>query len=354
MTEFLFDLEAVTADGQRREIESAKQWARRALLSDPSAPIVVNFSFGKDSLLTALIVAETLDELNDQRQITLSFYHSGAEKRTFQNWFDYVRGNISKRFKFCIIQPAASFSFLVCLLGRGRVPILGKFSRGRWCTQIKTDLLQVLEKRHVGAIKFIGMRAAESFRRKQDFENNGVYYKNILRIIGGVSTSTVWNYLEKNIAAIGINYQRLRDYYGIEGRDGCWYCYAQRYAAPDSIEAAYMLKLRSYFGNDYPDFLRVREDHSILRTSVKYCKIWFNDLLELQEQFGRALLTDLEKKYIFEMWNARETIGETLTKRDFLNAYFSGQYVPLYPELFDLTFYQKGTQYNWIKYNIIE
>lgn len=88
------------------EIQEARGIIREYITGNPSdKKISVAFSLGKDSLLTAVLVAEVLDELNDPRPIYLSVFYSGDEKKTSAAWFAYLRASMSPRFIFRICSP---------------------------------------------------------------------------------------------------------------------------------------------------------------------------------------------------------------------------------------------------------
>lgn len=326
----------------QKEIDQARRFARTVLKSDFSAPICSSCSFGKDSLLCAVLLQEALEELNDKRKINLSFFYSGYEKESFQGWFKYCCNNIKKdTFSIKYITPSPFYHYSVKLLGAGRLPINPVY--GRWCTEIKTDLIKILnDKINKDALEIVGVRAEESPKRRKDWQETGFHRlkgsKHTFRIIGGVSTGAVWWYLEKNLHKIGLEFDKLRAYYDKEERDGCWFCYAQKYEKADSIYADITLRLRAYNGGVANKNLDLRIRPEILRTNIYWCKKWFYELLELQEKWNKVLLSDLDKKCIFELWNIREKVDDVITQKKFLEAYFNGSYKMLYPELFDVVF----------------
>ena len=340
------------------EIKQARAFALNALRSDFDKDICLSCSFGKDSLLCAVILAEALDLLNDKRKINLTFFYSGYEKPTFKRWFDYCCNHIDKsRFNIKYITPSPFYRLGVKLLGCGRVPVNPVY--GRWCTGIKTELIKILnDKICKNNIEIVGTRAAESSKRNIDWKSNGYLQtgrgKRAYRIIGGVSTAAVWWYLERNLEKIGLDFELLRAYYNTDTRDGCWFCYAQKYDKPDTLEAAITLRLREYNGGvaNINKELRIAPD--ILRTSLYYCKKWYYELLELQDKYNKYLLNETDKKYIFELWNIREKIDDFINQKKFLEAYLNGRYTMLYPELFDKTFYKKGEKYHYIRYDLLE
>lgn len=216
-----------------------------------------------------------------------------------------------------------------------------------------------------GSNTFVGVRAEESPRRANDLATNGVIFgkgsAKVCRPIGSVSTTSVWNYLEHNIDGIGVNYNKLLEYYNGDTRDGCFFCYAAKYPqGATDLRSAITLRLREFFDPKKGDPRRFCYSNTINRNRVDVCKLLYNELIEAQDYYKEYLLTDLHKKYIFELWNIYENIiGERGVKgllyaRDFLKAYFNGSYKPLYPELFELSFRKVKERYYYRVYDIYE
>lgn len=155
------------------EINQARAYALNALRSDFDKDICLSCSFGKDSLLCAVILSEALELLKDRRKINLTFFYSGYEKPTFKDWFNYCCESLDKsKFNIKYITPSPFFGYLVRILGAGKINVNPVY--GRWCSQFKTDAIKRLND-IIGknAIQVTGTRAEESARRNIDWKDNG-------------------------------------------------------------------------------------------------------------------------------------------------------------------------------------
>lgn len=346
--QLLFEMEDLSEEFFKKNIEQAKCYCRSALRSHFDYDVNIGFSFGKDSLLCALLVNEVLEELHDNRKVYLNFYNSGYEKDLFQQWAQYVKSKLPKRFVFRVIKPAPLFRLSVLMLGRGRTPVNAAY--GRWCTNLKVDFIKTLE-RFSGKkrIRIVGIRGDESKKRKDDIEHNGVFDGETHRVIGKVTTNALWWYLKNNSHKINIEFEKLKKFYAGEKRDGCWYCYAQKYDKEVDIKSAIMIKLRQYVGNKQLLPMECRVSPDIIKTNLDTCKTWYFGLRQIEAKYKTRLLNNTDRKLIFELWNYREAMHEPVTKKLFLDDYLNGRYKPLFPELFDVAFHKKGNNYyyNW-------
>lgn len=341
------------------EMQEARDNIKQYIIDNPGKNVNVAFSCGKDSLLTALLVREVLDNLHIDKRINLNVFYSGYEKKEAAVWFKHLRETMTGvQFRVCKIH--VSHSYGVCVLGRGRFPISAY--NVKWCNQLKRGGLDLLQRTSDG-LTFVGVRASESIRRAKDIKENGVIRgtgsARVCRPIGNVSTCNVWKYLERNVHNIGVNYDRLVDYYGNDTRDGCWFCYAQKYPnGENDLRSAITLRWRKY-----SDYERMHKGfycwpNGVNRIRTDVLRERYNEVIELEKKYNEYLLTDMHKKYIFEFWNIYENVTSSrgkkglLYKEDFLRDYFNGSYKMLYPELFDDALVKIGDRYLYRKYII--
>lgn len=322
---------------------------RQTLLDNPDKRAGVSFSCGKDSLLLALLCVEVSKELNRERPLLMSSFVP-FEFDSEKNWNQYLIDNI-RGVDWVGVRPV-SFQcyFWTYIFGIGStVPT----SQTKECNKLlKSQPLDKLNKQYKkGVVVYAGTRNEESSRRRKRFEEFGFIQPRYVAPISKVKTATLWNYLEKNLYKINIDIDLLRLEYANKTRGGCWFCANRKIVNAESLEDAITLKLRSHISQNLPDYRERLVKYGDLsptqayRTRLIYCKQWFNEMLDLQKQYGRELITELDKKFIFELWNYREKRNERYYQKDFLEDVKTGRYTMLYPELFDIIFELKGERY---------
>lgn len=344
---------------QAKRIDKAKSVIKEYLLANPGKRAGVYFSCGKDSLLTALLAVEVSEELGiDKPALFTSFvpYELEEEKR----WNQYLIDNISG-VDWYGVEPPPFFHFSVYILGIGTVPPV--FPQIKQCnSKLKRGPLQYLIREYKKDFLFLsGIRAEESSRRLARFKSDGYYDKSkkFLTPIVEVDEATLWSYLETNLHKIGIDYAKLRENYATKRRGGCWICPSRKVPDLDNattLEDAITAKLRSYVSQEDDnknELLAIYGEYNkalslSYRSHLSTCRLWYNDLIELQKKFKREILSETDKKIIAEIWNWREKINNRIIQKDFLESVFNGSYKMLYPELFDIVFYKKGNRYCYI------
>lgn len=331
------------------EIEEARDVIRSTLLDNPDKRAGVSFSCGKDSLLLALLCAEVSKELNRERPLLMSSFVPYEVERE-QKWNQYLIDNI-RGVDWVGARPGPFHRFSIWILGIGTIPPAPTVKE---CNKVlKVRPFDKLNKQYKDeVIIYAGTRNEESIRRRKRFEEFGFIQPRYIAPISKVRAATLWNYLEKNLYKINIDIDLLRLNYTNKTRGGCWFCPNQHEDdLPKGLEKAIVDKLYTTISikhKNYYDLLIKYGDLTetqAYRTKLIYCKQWYNELLELQKQYGRELLTELDKKFIFEIWNYREKRHERIYQKDFLEDVKTGRYTMLYPELFDIVFEFKRGRY---------
>lgn len=333
----------------KKEIDEARDVIRQTLLDNPDKRAGVSFSCGKDSLLLALLCVEVSKEIGRERPILMSSFVPYEVERE-QKWNQYLIDNI-REVDWVGARPGDFFRFGIWMLGVGAIPPAPTV---KGCNkQLKVEPFNLLSRQYKNnVIVYAGTRNEESFRRKKRFEEYGFIQPRYIAPISKISTATLWDYLEKNLHKINIDIELLRLNYANKSRGGCWFCANQHEDdLPDGLEKAIYKRFTSIISirhKNYHDLLVKYGDVTptqAYRTKLVYCKQWYNELLELQKQYGRELLTELDKKIIFELWNYREKRHERIYQKDFLEDVKTGAYTMLYPELFDIVFEFKRGRY---------
>ena len=347
MQKTLFDLTEISQEQQEKEIEEARGVIRQTLLDNPDKRAGVSFSCGKDSLLLALLCAEVSKELNRERPLLMSSFVPYEVERE-QKWNQYLIDNI-RGVDWVGARPSPLQRFGIYMLGIGATP---PTSRTKECnTLLKVWPRDTLKNTVNNVIVYAGTRNEESPRRRKRFEQYGFIQPRYIAPISKVSVATLWDYLEKNLHKINIDIDLLRLNYATKTRGGCWFCPNRKITSAECLEDAITLRFRSHVSQELPDYRERLVKYGDLsetqayRTKLVYCKQWYNELIELQKQYGRELLTELDKKFIHEIWNYREKRQERIYQKDFLEDVRTGRYTMLYPELFDIAFVFKRGRY---------
>lgn len=368
--QYLFDINEISEHEQRRQIDEARDVIVEYLKQNPGKRAGVYFSCGKDSLLTAVLAVEASERLGIEPPCLFSSIVP-YEVENAKLWFNHLVDNITG-VQWRAAEPAPFMAFGVKVLGIGTIPPL--LHSIKWCNTAykKMPLDTLVHEYKNDFVFFTGIRSEESIKRRKRFEEQGYYIKdrNYVTPIIKIEEPTLWQYLKHNLYKIGIDYELLRLEYAQKQRSGCWFCPSVRSYGDNSLTSDIVKTLRGIFYlserntllpfpgdeiNDGQQYVRRFDQYAIndgvdhYRTQLRFCKQWYDELIELQNKYQRHLLTDLHKKMIFELWNWRTLINERITQADFLNTYFSGQYKALYPELFDVVFRRVGKRYCYIR-----
>lgn len=331
------------------EIGEARNVIRQTLLNNPDKRAGVSFSCGKDSLLLALLCVEVSKEIGRERPILMSSfvpYEVDREKEWNQYLIDNIRG-----VDWVGARPGNFYRFGIWMLGIGTIPPAPTVKE---CNKLlKVQPFDLLKKQYQNdVIIYAGTRNEESVRRRKRFVKYGFIQPRYVAPISKISGATLWNYLEKNLYKINIDIDLLKLNYANKSRGGCWFCSNQhKDDLPDGLEKAIHERFTSIISIKHKNYYELLVKYGDLtptqayRTKLVHCKQWYNELLELQKQYGRELLTELDKKFIFEIWNYREKRHERIYQKDFLEDVKTGAYTMLYPELFDIAFVFKRGRY---------
>ena len=181
---------------------------------DQNEEVVVNFSFGKDSLLLTLLCYEVALRRNELHKLTLQtvelddfLMHDNAVK-----WNAYVKAQIPV--KWVLFRPTLIVHPVVLVIGLGQYAPRRNYPRCPWKNIFKTRAL-------MNKKSLLGLRADESAKRKRLIRDSDGAPDAPLH---DVPEEAVWGYLEDGVEKIGIDFKRLTTFYATKRRDGCLFC----------------------------------------------------------------------------------------------------------------------------------
>lgn len=213
MKKEVLQINNLSEEVQAQQIEEAKSVLKEWLLKEPGKRAGVYFSSGKDSLLTALLAVEVSQELGIKRPCLLSSlvpYEISLEKE----WNNYLIKAL-KGVDWLATEPTEFKRLSVFVLGVGTIP--PTHTKIKECNKLfKTEPLRHLTESIKGQfLPCTGVRKSESRSRAERFEKYGYWdrSKNYLTPIINVDDVTLWNYLEKNLHKIGVEFAKLQKIY---------------------------------------------------------------------------------------------------------------------------------------------
>jgi DNA sulfur modification protein DndC len=360
------------------KISALRTNLREEYLAQHSWPWVLGFSGGKDSTLLAHFVVEMLKQIapDDRlRPITFVSNNTLVESPVFQRYVDrqlkVLQSNLNAlKLPISVVQthPESKGSFWFNLIGKGYPAPSPSF---RWCTnhmKVKPTVrfLQVQTDQYGGAILLLGIRRSESSQRAKTIAHHETNHSgenvrltphtdvadcHIFAPIKEFTTEEVWALLLQLRPPWGGSYRELiamyRDAHTGEcpfvvsendnascgtsnARFGCWTCTVVRKdraldALAESREDEGLEKLAAF---------RVRikqisddpEQRSLVRRSgqpglgpltLEARRLLLDELLELQREVQRPLISEEEVCLIHNQWRTDETtdLVRSLSKR---------------------------------------
>jgi DNA sulfur modification protein DndC len=366
--EYPFGLNIKRMNDLAEKISTLKANLREEYLAQHSWPWVLGFSGGKDSTLLAHFVVEMLKQIapdDRHRPITFLSNNTLVESPIFQSYVDrqleVLRANLTAlKLPISIVQtnPEPKGSFWFNLIGKGYPAPSPSF---RWCTnhmKVKPTVrfLQLQADQFGGAILLLGIRRSESSQRaktiarhelNQSGENNrltphtDVADCHIFAPIKEFTTEEVWALLLQLRPPWGGSYRELvgmyRDAHTGEcpfvvsendnascgtsnARFGCWTCTVVKKdraldalaASQDdeSLEKLAAFRVRIKQISDDPanrSLVRRNGQPGLGPLNLEARRLLLEELLELQHDVHRPLISDEEVCLIHSQWRTDET-----------------------------------------------
>ena len=309
--ETLFDLHPYDEEG----IATAKKAILSAFREDESRPIEILFSGGKDSLLVALLTWEVIQENKLSVPVKIHTDLTGYE-RNGGEYEKNILDSVSSCFNIDVFTPPPLQRYSVRVLGSGVQPLNSFHFRD--CTKNwKTRLTPR------GGFFFSGVRRAESRKRALMYKDTSPFqwFKkeiNTLAPCVHVGEFTTWEYLRRNVYKIGVDINYVLDAYASDCRHGCWCCHFGKEDNLPPFERE-IKRLARYWGRWYLDNRAerwrppFREKKERPRATLKYKKIIYNQVQELQAKYNVRYIRPVCDSLIKEYWNFQEhylTMGE--------------------------------------------
>lgn len=301
--------------------------------------VIVNFSFGKDSLLLTLLCYEVALQRNELEKLVLQtvelddfLQHENAIR-----WGNYVKQRIPV--KWILFRPTKIVHPIVLTIGLGQYAPSTLYPRCPWKNIYKTRALTYKR-------SLLGLRREESARR-----NNLILNTSDLTFVPlhDVSDDCLWSYLEKNVHRINIDFNRLLEFYEGKKRDGCLFCpynnegydhqwqyeLVARYRffkdmlIKDNI-LAYPIHRRKFFtGNPRIPF------------EFRYTYL-LDEIRNIERNHNIAIITDELQAILDELRQFNQVFGETYYWSAVKRKYDSYLQYALRPEMFKSWFVTRG------------
>ena len=351
--------EVRTSPSNLEEVEEAISFTVSELEKEPSAKPVVSFSCGKDSLLTLLVTTKALEKLGRPRSdLYILTAITGYEDNRFSDWFSYLQESLFPSFNWLATTKNPLCCYANEVLGLGFPPTSMpnlKMCNGRWKAYPLSLSFNILKEKGFKRLHINGTRAEESKRRADRIKKDGrkawVHDNYYLTPLAWVKTSTLWDYLERELGSIGVEFSKLQEYYKGKGRDGCWLCgYAKE--EPSDVFQAWVRYFQAKTWAEHvknPIWLDRKKDDRPLnitaRASLETRKRLYKEVTENAERLGLRdkYFTPLTEDFIAESWRFTETYLEEGAEHAGVRFWRlkESEYKPLKPYLKDLAFYQK-------------
>ena len=349
-------------------IAGCKKQIRDEYVQPHSYPWIIGFSGGKDSTIVTQLVAEVVLDLPIEkrtRSVFILYNDTLVESPVFQ---EFVTSRLNKieeglkaldvPFTVVITTPPPDESFWFNLLGKGYPAPNRSF---RWCMdRLKigptSGFIKEKVKEFGSAILLLGVRKAESIARAQRIEkfssdadyarlvpNNEIPGCMIFRPVMDLTTDMVWDYIRNSSPPWGsgnltllelytsagmcnatqtcalIDEQQVADSKSILARFGCWTCTVVR--KDKSLESLvengyeYLAPLVKYrerirLVSDTPEWrskTRRNGQPGLGPLTLGARRMLLDELLAVQSECGRTLISDHEIRLIREQWQKDET-----------------------------------------------
>jgi DNA sulfur modification protein DndC len=350
------------------KISALKANLRQEYLARHSWPWVLGFSGGKDSTLLAHFVVEMLKQIApDERLRPITFLSNNTlvESPVFQSYVDRQIGVLRTNFTalklpISVVQthPESKGSFWFNLIGKGYPAPSPSF---RWCTnhmKVKPTVrfLQLQADQFGGAVLLLGIRRSESSQRaktiarhesNQSGENTcltphtDVADCHVFAPIKEFTTEEVWALLLQLRPPWGGSYRELigmyRDAHTGEcpfvvsendnascgtsnARFGCWICTVVKKDRAlealaesqddEGLEKLSAFRLRIKQVSDDPEnrsMVRRNGQPGLGPLNLEARRLLLDELLHLQGEVERPLISDEEIRVIRDQWRTDET-----------------------------------------------
>ena len=350
------------------KITNIQQVIREEYFADNQWPWVIGYSGGKDSTLLVHFIISMLKLISpDQRtkrEIVIANNDTLVESPVFQSHVDKQLELLEKNLNILKLpvqvkqtRPKEDESFWCCLLGKGYPAPNPTF---RWCTnrlKIKPtiEMLKMMINEHQKVVLILGVRKAESAIRNRtitkheanasaknpNFTPHGQLHGcHVFTPLKNLETWEVFELLVKERPAWGGRNNELLNLYQdadsgecpfvvsendnagcgtSNARFGCWTCtVVKKDKALDSLSTAYSdnnLKIMSKFRvrikeiSDSPEYrctTRRNGQYGLGPLTLKARKILFKELLNIQKNIGKEIITYDEICYIKNQWRKDE------------------------------------------------
>ena len=339
----------------------------------PSAhPWVVAYSGGKDSTLVLQMAIEAAQRAGGKKKRPIRVVANDTLVES-PLVIDHLKRSLSKIHQFAgnsglplsavLTRPCVDDTFWVNLIGKGYIPPTRNF---RWCTdRMKiapaNRLIEEVAQECGGAILMLGTRKSESTHRRHNIERrNGMARMNphdsipgcsVFAPIAELTDNEVWSVLLQSRPPWGGTHRELVTLYrnarggecpmvmskddapscgSTSPRFGCWTCTVVKKdrSLAGLVDSGFeefeplmafrerLLELREKKENRMTvrrdGFARFRADGSRVYGpfKVKVRKIILQELLELQREVGRELISEPELTFIREFWREDEIRDE--------------------------------------------
>jgi DNA sulfur modification protein DndC len=358
----------VPSPGTMESISICKKQIRDEYVQPHSHPWIIGFSGGKDSTIVTQLVAEVILDLPKEmrtRKIFILYNDTKVESPVFQEYVTKRLNQIDEGLKALDVPisvitttPPPDESFWFNLLGKGYPAPNRSF---RWCMdRLKIEPTSGFIKEKVKeagmAILLLGVRKTESISRAQRIEkysaaadyarlvpNSEIPGCVIFRPVMDLTTEMVWDYIRNSSPPWGsgnlsllelysdagmcnatqtcalIDEQQVADSKSILARFGCWTCTVVR--KDRSLESlvdnghkdlAPLVRFRERIRlvSDTPDCrskTRRNGQPGLGPLTLEARKMLLSELLQIQAECGRNLITDHEIRLIREQWQKDET-----------------------------------------------
>ena len=349
------------------DINEAEAFLINELERDPSRPVVINFSGGKDSLGCLALTVQALRRLNDKRRPTILSSVTGYEQNDFFPWFEYLKTALFPSFNWITVKPTAFTSYVVETIGLGKPPVNMPNMRqcnGRWKQYPLQLAKEILTAENGKYLSIVGTRAEESPRRRKRLEADGrlgsISGAKLCQPLGWITAATLWSWLNDNLEDLtGVKFDRLQDYYSNKGRDGCWLCsYHHDWSTLSPFQKwvqEFQAAIWEKDNNDIFPKLSTKKkhvahwlnDHATLscRSSLENRKQWFEEVVAADKRFGENYIKPVHIDFIHEIWNYQETYIDDYGLHAATKHwnYYKSDYLPkmLKPYLYPIAFKQK-------------
>ena len=295
---------------QAEQIKTAKAAILKALTEDEGRPIEILFSGGKDSLLVALLTHEVMTENKIATPVKIHCDLTGYERNGGRYERDILAA-VSGALDVDVFAPPPIFAYSVEVLGFGVQPLNSFHFRDctkKWKTRVAPSR----------GWFFSGVRRGESRKRSIDYKDTipDQWYKKLgLKCLApcvAVDNDTLWAYLKDNVYKIGVDINYVLDAYASDVRHGCWPCFFGKDDNLPPFERE-IKRLARYWGRWYLDNRQhlykppYREKNTRPRATLKYKKLIYDQVAELEDKYNVHYVSDLSKRYIREIWHLQET-----------------------------------------------